>query len=147
MIALQHEAQRVDGECLPACASMILRRIGRPTSIKRLNRLLKVRQGIGAPFPNVRALSKLGVSVAYGVGDLNTLRRHIAEDHPVIVSVDTAELPYSDLTMPHVVVVVGFDDASVLIHDPDLTHGPIRVSIGDFDLAWFAMGEKFAVIT
>jgi predicted double-glycine peptidase len=48
--------------------------------------------------------------------------------------------------LQHAVVVVGLDDSSVYLNDPAMDYGPIRVSIGDFDLAWFNQEERYGVL-
>ena len=46
----------------------------------------------------------------------------------------------------HAVVVVGMEGNEVLINDPAFPIPAIRVSIGDFDLAWFEGMERYAVL-
>lgn len=47
----------------------------------------------------------------------------------------------------HAVVVVGLDDDYVYVNDPAFLNAPIQVARGDFDLAWLAKDEYYAVIT
>ncbi|MEZ4732190.1 MAG: hypothetical protein R3E79_34160 [Caldilineaceae bacterium] len=47
----------------------------------------------------------------------------------------------------HAVVVVGFDEQSIYLHDPEFAESPINVSYGDFDLAWLEHDEMYAVLT
>jgi len=66
----------------------------------------------------------------------------------VIVSVRTGELPYWEEDVPHAVVVVGIDTATEVayVNDPAFEHAPIAVPVGDFVLAWDALGNRCAMI-
>ena len=48
--------------------------------------------------------------------------------------------------MLHAVVIVGMDATHVHLNDPGLPDGPIPVPIGEFDLAWLAQYERYAVL-
>lgn len=65
----------------------------------------------------------------------------------MIISVQTKELPYwQGIASLHAVVLVGMDEEYVYLNDPEWPDAPIRVAIGDFDLAWLARGERFALL-
>lgn len=140
--------QKMGGHCLAACADMVLHYIGRPTRYKRLLKLLKIRDGVGTGFPNISRLEKLGVTVFLRRGTIDQLYRTLQNGHPCITSIKTGELPYAVEDTQHVVVVVGMDKETdtVWVNDPEQDVSPLPVPMGDFDLAWFGMGEKFAVI-
>lgn len=142
-----HFQQRADGDCLAACAVMALGYIGVRKSYRRLLRTLGTIADAGTRFSNIRNLVKMGVNVMYGTGTLETLRHHLANDHICIIFVDTGELPYWQYATAHAVVLVGLDDTTAHIHDPDLPYGPIVVPIGDFDLAWLEGDELYAAIS
>lgn len=135
-----------EGECLAACADMVLAYIGRSTRYKRIVRLLKT-QTFGTPFRNIRHLERLGVTVQIEKGTIETLHVHLQNGRPCIVFVDTDELPYWDEATQHALVVVGMDDQHIWTHDPDQETAPTAIPLGDFDLAWFKMGEWLTVIT
>jgi ABC-type bacteriocin/lantibiotic exporter with double-glycine peptidase domain len=65
---------------------------------------------------------------------------------PVIVFVDTAFLPYWDESTTHVVLVVGYDEESVIINDPFFDAEEIRVPSGHFFQAWGVNGYYMVVI-
>ncbi len=134
------------GECLPACAMMVLDYLGVQVSYARLLRILNVVPDLGAPSFNVRNLNQLGVTVEYGQGTLSTLRKHVEHGRPPIVFVRTGELPYWQTSIEHAVVVIGVSDTQVLVNDPAFAAAPFAVSTGDFDLAWLDRDEYFAVI-
>lgn len=89
----------------------------------------------------------MGVTVHYQRGTLEQLFAHIRSNQPCIAFVQTAELPYRDDVADHAVVVVGFDEQSVYLHDPEFAESPINVAYGDFDLAWLEHDEMYAVLT
>ena len=60
----------------------------------------------------------------------------------------TGELPYwENEWSQHAAVVVGMTESTILLNDPVFKPAPIGISLGDFDLAWLAQDETFAVIT
>jgi uncharacterized protein YvpB len=103
---------------------------------------------VGTPFPNLRRLTRYGFHVQIEAGTLAGLYRLLQSGQPVVVAVQTGELPYwENEWSQHAVVVVGMTESTILLNDPAVQPAPIGVSLGDFDLAWLAQGEAFAVIT
>ncbi len=93
LLSVPHQPQQGDGDCLAACAAMVLAYLGREISYSRLLRLLKI-QPHGAPSGNIRLLAALKFNVTYSQTDLTRLKVMIQQGHPVIVFVRTSELPY-----------------------------------------------------
>ncbi len=147
-LSVPHLLQRSSGDCLAACAAMVLRYFGvMSVTYDRLNRILEIQPDLGAPFSNIRHLSQLKFAVLYQQGTLPDLQHALANGWPPIVPVNTRELPYwGQIHVNHAVVVVGMDTQSVCLNDPAFTASPIRVAKGDFDLAWLDRDEMFAVI-
>ena len=146
-LEIEHVQQHNDGECLAACAAMILNFIGSPVAYKRLLRVLEIKDDIGTPSFKIRNLERLGIRVIYRQGNLAVLRNHLAAGQPCIVFVKTGELPYWKRNLDHAIVVAGMDDRYVYLNDPDLPTAPTSVSLGDFDLAWLEHDEQYAVLT
>ena len=46
----------------------------------------------------------------------------------------------------HAVVVVGMDDQHVYLNDPGFPEAPVKVSHGDFGLAWLERDEFYAAL-
>jgi len=65
---------------------------------------------------------------------------------PVIVFLNTASLPHWDEMVYHVVLVVGYDEDSVIINDPFFNEEEIRVPIKNFLKAWGKNGNYMVVI-
>lgn len=81
-------------------------------------------------------------------GALEELYTFLTAGWPCIASVQTQELPYwNGVNVYHAVVVVGMDATQVYLNDPELPAGPVPVSLRDFDLAWLAQDETYAVIS
>ena len=146
-LEIEHVHQRNDGECLAACAAMVLNFISFPVAYKRLIRILEIKDNFGTPSSKIRNLDKLGIRVIYKQGNLEALRKHLQARQPRIAFVKTGELPYWKRSVDHAVVVAGIDDEYVYLNDPDLPTAPIRVSLGDFGLVWLEHDEMYAVLT
>lgn len=146
-IVLKHREQPVPGDCLPACVVMVLDHLGVRYRYNRIRRLLRTIPNAGTPYSNVRYLAKLRISVLHERGTLDDLRHHLNNGSPCIIFLKTGDLPYWDEDVPHAVVLVGMDEQFVYLHDPELAIAPVSVSIGDFDLAWLAHGERYAVLS
>lgn len=144
LLPVPHFLQRANADCLPACALMVLMYLGRSVRYPRLLRLLVTKEH-GTPFSNLRHLDQLGVQVTIAPGTLDQLYDHLRHNRPCIVSVQTAELPHWEEQTDHAVVVVGMDSQYIYVNDPAFEIAPILVPLGDFDLAWLAKDEDFAV--
>jgi ABC-type bacteriocin/lantibiotic exporter with double-glycine peptidase domain len=140
-------AQPRPGECLAACALMVLRYLRVPADYNQLVRHLGITD-IGAPFSRLQRLETLGVRVTLARGALLRLHQHLVGGQPSIVAVETRELPYwRGIATPHAVVVCGMDQDNVELLDPGFAIGPFRVTHGDFDLAWLERDEEYATVT
>ena len=145
LLPVPHQAQADEGECLAACAAMVLHYIGFSISYEDLLRRLRV-QWYGAAASNLLSLESLGIEVLFQHGTLAELSKYLAEDSPVIVFVKTGDLPYWDQNLPHAMVVVGLGEVHVYVNDPAFTSAPIPIPRGDFELAWLERDEFYAVL-
>jgi hypothetical protein len=108
----------------------------------------RLRSGDITPFSHVKKLAaelSLVVEVA-DWGSLATFGPYLEAGLPMIVAVD-ADLPsewpyYRD----HAVVVVGFDDDRVYVHDPAQAEAPLAIDMDTFMLAWTERDYEYAVI-
>jgi ABC-type bacteriocin/lantibiotic exporter with double-glycine peptidase domain len=146
ILPVPHVPQREQGECLAACAAMLLRYIGLSTNYDQLLKLLRVKTNVGAPASNIRHLKALGVTVIYKQGNWAELQDQLMNNRPCMVPVQTGELSYWTDQTDHAVVVVGLDEAFIYLNDPAFPNAPIQVSRGEFDLAWLERDEAYAVV-
>ncbi|HHY56968.1 MAG TPA: hypothetical protein GYA08_16200 [Chloroflexi bacterium] len=80
-------------------------------------------------------------------GTIDVLHQQLSRGYPFIVSMQTGQLPHwSGEDFAHAVVVVGMDAGHVYLHDPAVLVYPLRVSTGDFDLAWLERDEQYAIL-
>lgn len=142
-LSVPHIRQREDGECVAACAAMVLKYLNIPASYEQLLRLLKI-DWFGTAAFRVRELEKLGIAVIYKQGTLEEIHDHLSNDRPCIAFVKTIELPYWAEAIDHALVVAGLDDEFVYLNDPAFPDAPKKVSHGDFDLAWLERDEYYA---
>jgi ABC-type bacteriocin/lantibiotic exporter with double-glycine peptidase domain len=141
-----HLLQRDDGDCLAACAAMVLAYLDRAMDYAALLSLLKIRPH-GAPAGNIRLLASLNLNVVYSKTDMVGLEAMLQQSHPVIVFVRTGELPYWTYSTDHAVLVVGYDEGQLYVNDPHCSEAPIAVPRGDFELAWLKHDYRYALIT
>jgi hypothetical protein len=122
--------------------------LGHKVNYAHLIQILEIRPGYGTPFPKIQSLNSLGINVIFKQGNQQELYRFLSQDKPCIVPVQTGKLPYwNKINVGHAVVVVGMDNDSAYLNDPEFPKAPIQVPYGDFDLAWFEHGELLAVLT
>ncbi|MDQ3250138.1 MAG: peptidase C39 family protein [Chloroflexota bacterium] len=145
---MAHIRQQSTGECLAACAAMVLNYLGHFVDYQRLIKLLRIQRTVGTPFFHIHELKKLGISVTHQQGTLQQLHTHLTRRSPCITGVQTSQLPYwNHISTPHAVVVVGMDSQFVYVNDPEFATAPIQVDLGDFDLAWLEHDEFYALLT
>ncbi len=137
--------QRQPGECLVACAKMVLDYLRVPVSYEDLTKCLRIGYA-GAPFRNLNYLKSLGVSVLIEQGQIETLFSCFAQNLPAIVFVATQELSYWNETTNHAVVVIGIDEYSIYLCDPNFADVPKVISLAEFYLAWLEMDNFYALI-
>jgi ABC-type bacteriocin/lantibiotic exporter with double-glycine peptidase domain len=135
-----------EADCLATCVSMVIEYLGQPMAYDDLLRLLGTGP-YGTVTRHVSRLTRLGFSVVYREGTLTELRTWIDQRSPVIILVRTGELPYWSYTTLHAIVLVGYDEAHFYANDPFFPQAPVTISIGDLDLAWLEMGNRYVLIT
>jgi len=147
--SVPHFPQQADGFCLPACAQMVLAYLDAPCSQADLARRLGTRSHIGTPHSHIIRLRSSETSVRYEAnGTAATLYSYIERELPVIMFVQTSELPHwRGHKSRHALVVVGVDDESVSVLDPGASPDLISVPLGDLLLAWDETDATFAVLS
>ncbi len=146
LLSVPHRLQQGDGDCLAACAAMVLTHLGRGIDYTRLLRLLKVKS-YGAPAGNIRLLESLDLAVTYSKTDMAGLQAMLQQGYPVIVFVRTGDLPYWTYSTDHALLVVGCDENQLFVNDPNHAESPMAVPRGDFELAWLERDYYYAIIT
>jgi len=146
-----HLTQQRSGDCLVACAGMLLTYAGKSFNYQRVAQQLKTRD-FGTVFSHIRQLTARGVTVLVEHGDIDQLYQELRQNRPCAVAVNTAELPhwYNDPThneeVGHAVVVIGIDAEMVYLNDPEFTVAPLRVPLAEFQLARIDFDELYAVL-
>ncbi len=125
---------------------MVLTYLGVQVEYDTILRLLRVKS-FGASGQNLKYLSSLGVTVTYREGSLEELKHHWQNGYPCIVLVRTAELPHWTYATDHAIVVIGFEDQQVHVHDPAFAAAPIAIPLTAFELAWMDFDYRYAVLT
>lgn len=125
---------------------MVLAYWGINRNQNRLARQLRTVRGAGTPGSHLLRLASRNLDVYYRSGDLDDLRAALAQGVPPIVLVNTKEFEHWTVETLHAVVVIGMDDANVVINDPGMDQGSTLVTVGDFYLAWDEMGNLYGLI-
>lgn len=147
ILSVPHHSQLADGYCLPACVQMVLAYWGVEREQADLAKQLQIMVGAGTPGNRVRLLASKTLDIFYGQGQLADLQSALGRGIPPIILVNTSQLPYWEQATAHAVVLLGIDDASAIVNDPGKVQAAIRISLGDFELAWDEMANLYALIT
>ncbi len=139
--------QQSESDCLPVCVQMVQAYWGRPASRAALIKQLGTEPALGTPASRLLRLQSSAWSVQYQRADESDLRRWLAQHIPVILLVDTAELPYWSRRCAHAIVLIGLEGDTAYVNDPAFDAAPIAVPLGDLLLAFDAMNNLAAVIT
>lgn len=150
-VHLPHRQQEYDYSCLAACARMLLAAHGIEKSEAQLRRLLKTRASVGTHPVNLLRLEQFDLAVTWPrAASLDDLRTQVESNKPCIVFVWSSDLLYweevDDIGYLHAVIVAGFSETGVLVHDPALPDGPTEVPVSDFLRAWKRSGHLVAVV-
>jgi ABC-type bacteriocin/lantibiotic exporter with double-glycine peptidase domain len=133
-----HLEQERDYSCLAACVRMVLAFYGAEHPESELRGLLKTRPGGTSPANVLLRLPTLGFEAAVYTGSAQPLREGLLAGRPGIVHVWTPPLPHWDVEAIHAVVVVGWAEDALSIHDPVLPTGPTQIPLNAFLRAWAA---------
>ncbi|MBX3056681.1 MAG: C39 family peptidase [Anaerolineae bacterium] len=141
ILPVPHFRQLNDGYCLPACTQMVLAYWGIQRDQAVLAQQLYMLPGAGTPGSRLRLLASPQLEVFYGEGTFADLEAAVAVRVPPIVLVHTNQLPYWQQAFAHAVVVIGIEGTGVVLHDT-----AVRVSRGDFELAWDEMANLYGLL-
>lgn len=146
LLAVSHQPQHQDSDCLAACSAMVLDYLHIPYTYPQLLRLLQI-QPFGTWFRNIQFLQSLGLTVSIGYGDVETLERHLDVGLPIIVYVDTGFLTsYWAESTNHALVVIGIEDERIYLNDPFFQAAPQILLFNEFLPAWIEQKQLYAVI-
>ena len=138
--------QQSEGDCLPVCIQMVLDYWGPPVSYQDLIRQLGTDLDVGTPASRALRLQSSALSVEYSQADEAKLRGYLAQRVPVVMLVDTAELPYWSRRAAHAIVLVGVEGPMAYVNDPACEIAPLSVVLGDLLLASDAMSDLVITI-
>lgn len=143
---IKHWRQRREGDCLVACCKQVLTYLGIEKEEGWLWQRLHA-DGV-TPFSNMERLAPtLGVIVEiYTGGTPDAFAPYLESGLPVLVAVDADDVQFWPYTHHHAVVVVGFDEQQVFVHDPMQVEAPLAVYLDSFLLAWSRRDEQYAVM-
>jgi len=121
--------------CGAAALTMVLRYWGQAADHDAIARELIAPDLRGIKGSALEAFARgRGLTAIAHEGDLEQLRDYVAKGRPMIVSLDAGRGRFHDL------VVIGFEDEYVLVHDP--AEGPARrLAISEFARRWGRAGH------
>lgn len=147
MIHLRHFLQEENKSCVPASVRMVLDALGIERSELEIGAALSSEKE-GTSVLNIELLPQTGWGVTVWTGEMSPtkLKEYLDEGVPVIVAVWTDALPYWRIEHPHALVVVGYDEELIYLHDAKFPDAPKTVSWANFLSAWEAFGRFGAII-
>jgi ABC-type bacteriocin/lantibiotic exporter with double-glycine peptidase domain len=140
LLKKKHYKQQLSASCVAAAARTLLDYHGiTGVSEAELRRILKTKAG-GTNLMNLLFLKdekRWQLDVEIHKSTINDLFAAVLYQRvPVIAFVDTVPLPYWNESAYHVVLVVGYDDDTVIVNDPNFDRAEIRISKEEFLQAW-----------
>ena len=140
MIRLRHHQQEHSASCLAACVVMVLSRWQVEIAEMEVRRIIKTKPYSGTHPVNLLHLSELDFFAWPSEGTTDNLRQQVSSGVPVIAFLWTGALQYwtqrEGVDYLHAVVVVGWTETAVWVHDPALPQGPHEISWVEFNGAW-----------
>ncbi|MCL4868556.1 MAG: C39 family peptidase [Anaerolineae bacterium] len=131
---------------MPLCVEMVLTSFGQTIDSAWLRRVLESRD-IGTPGFKVLNLQKHGYQVTYAdATDERALTNALKAGIPPILLLMTTHLPYWSRATVHAVVVVGWGEDNIIVHDPAFPHAPQTIWREAFMLAWSDFDYLSAII-
>ena len=150
IIRLPHHQQEHSASCVAACVVMILSRWQVRVAEAEVRRIIKTKSYSGTHPVNLLRLSELGFHAWPIEGTVDDLQQRVSSGMPVIVFLWTGALQYwaerEGVDYLHAVVVVGWIEMAVWVHDPVLPEGPIEISWAEFKDAWRYSRHMMAAI-
>jgi len=140
----------MNASCLAACVVMVLSKWGVAVAEAEARRVLKTKPYSGTQAVNLLRLGELGFDAWPQEGSVAELRRRVGGGAPLIVFLWTGPLrregDTDDVDYLHTVVVVGWTEKIVWVHDPALPSGPTEVAWDKFVAAWGFSRQMMAMI-
>jgi uncharacterized protein YvpB len=124
---------------------MILAYLGQPKPYETLTKVLGTRW-FGTPVDNILQLDQLGIQVVIEEMTLEEISSYLEQGLPVMAFINTADLPYWNVSSDHVVVVIGMDEQWIYVNDPYFPQAPQQVSQTSFELAQLRFDNRCAVV-
>jgi len=150
MIRLQHQQQEHSAGCLAACVVMVLSHWQVELSEAEVRRIIRTKPYSGTHPVNLINLGELGFDGWPYEGTEYELRQRITSGEPVIVFLWTGALQHwtdrEGIDYLHTVIIVGWDNGAVLVHDPVLPTGPIEIPWAGFSDAWRYSRQMMTVV-
>jgi len=124
---------------------MVLAALGDTRSEAELAALLGS-QAFGTPASRISELEKFGYRIIYDTFTLEDLRSYCQQGLHPITFVSADPLSWLPFRGAHAVVVLDVGQDEMILHDPALETGAIRVTINEFLLGWIEFDQKAALI-
>ncbi|MBN1877734.1 MAG: C39 family peptidase [Anaerolineae bacterium] len=150
IIRLTHHPQEHSASCLAACVVMILSSWQVKVTEAEVRRIIKTKPYSGAHPVNLLRLSAIDFLGWPFESTVDELRQRLDRGMPLIAFLWTGSLAYwaeqGGVDYLHAVVVVGWTETSVWVHDPALPEGPTEISWAEFKDAWQYSRHMLAAI-
>lgn len=146
-ISLTYFPQSADGQCLPACARMLLAYLGLLMSESEVAKVLEAKS-YGAPSFAVKRLRNLGFVVDYREWSIAEVTAALQDKKPVLIFVRTGFLEYWHEDVAHALIIVGVEsERQFWVNDPTREEAPLAVSWDGLLAAWGEFGYRGATVS
>jgi ABC-type bacteriocin/lantibiotic exporter with double-glycine peptidase domain len=102
---------------------------------------------LGTPAGRLVRLQQFGFQVSYAPLTFSLLQAEIDQNRPVILLVRTIFLDYWDVDTAHAVLLVGYNEQQVWLHDPAFAEAPQIASHDGLLAAWGEFDYLAGIIT
>jgi len=132
-----HHKQETDFSCVPACLKMLLEFFNIKVSESDLRLRLKTKP-FGTHIINILSLGEsYGIQAKIEFWSLEELKAYLNNYKvPCIALVWTEHFAHWKQNCLHSVVVIGYNDESVIINDPNFEEKDYYIPFNDFISAW-----------
>lgn len=147
ILPIPHLPQSAEGQCLPACARMILAHLGMNMPEAEVAKTLGAKP-FGTPSFAINKLRDLGLIIDYREWSVAEVVSALDKNKSVLIFVRTGFLEYWQEDVAHALIIVGLElERHFWVNDPAQLDAPVSVSWDGLLAAWAEFGYRGATLS